>query len=69
MWASRRVLLWTTVAADGVARGTGWSVQVKAVVEMAAYLAVVIRGFATDSSEVSLLEVGVTVVDCGCHGR
>ena len=29
----------------------------------------VICGFATDRSEVSSLEVGVTVVDCGCHGR
>ena len=28
-----------------------------------------IRGFATDRSEVSSLEVSVTVVDRGCHGR
>ena len=29
----------------------------------------VIRGFATDRSEVRSLKVGVTVVDRGCHGR
>ena len=28
-----------------------------------------IRGFSTDRSEVSSLEVSVTVVDRGCHGR
>ena len=28
-----------------------------------------IRGFATDRSEVSSFEVSVTVVDRGCHGR
>ena len=28
-----------------------------------------ICGFTTDRSEVSSLEVSVTVVDCGCHGR
>ena len=28
-----------------------------------------IRGFATDRSEVNLLKVSVTVVDHGCHGR
>ena len=28
-----------------------------------------IRGFATDRTEVSLLEVSVTVVDRGCNGR
>ena len=28
-----------------------------------------IRGFVTDRSEVSLLEVSVTVVDRGCHGQ
>ena len=28
-----------------------------------------IPGFATDRSEVSSLEVSVTVVDRGCHGR
>ena len=41
MWASLRVLLWTTVAADEMARRPGWSGQVKAVVELAEYCAVV----------------------------
>ena len=41
MWASRRVLLWTTVAADGMVRGPGWSGRVKLVVDMAAYRAVI----------------------------
>ena len=41
MWASQRVLLWTAVAANGMARGPGWAGQVKTVVEMSEYYAVI----------------------------